>query len=145
MWTNRIEKKNVHVVTINRQILPVLLLPNTDHLQRVEKYIILSEVAFENWKRLFHKLVFDIGDNILDCFNPPSDSNAADSSLILFQGKWFLSMTSLIRRDNERRGMDVPWLSQGWLKSVFGLAAFLLVTKLSILVTVFKTAPVQVL
>ena len=32
--------------------------------------------------------------------------------------KRFLSLLSLTRRDNERWGMHVPWLSQGWLKSV---------------------------
>ena len=31
---------------------------------------------------------------------------------------WFLSLSSLTRRDNEIRGVHVPGLSQGWLESV---------------------------
>ena len=34
------------------------------------------------------------------------------------EGKQFLSLLSLTRRDNKRWAVQVPWLSQGWLQNV---------------------------
>jgi len=52
----------------------------------------------------------------------PTDSKhwavATASSQISYEGKRFLSLLGLTRRDNERRGMHVLWLSQGRFKFV---------------------------
>lgn len=86
----------------------------------------MSEGAHDKLKKVktiyrFHKLVFDRGDSNLECFNRATQKYGLWQSILVryhTREKRFLCLLSLTRRDNERRGVHVPWFSQWWLKFV---------------------------
>ena len=97
----------------------LLLLPNTDRLQQVEDIVggYTWQLKKINIIYRFHKLVFHRGDSSLECFNWANENYGLwQSDLVRYntEGKQFLSLLNLRRRDNERWAVHVPWLSHGW-------------------------------
>lgn len=78
----------------------------------------MSDVENGDWQRLklftgFNKLAFHRRDSSFECFNWSTQNYG-----LCRCEKWFLSLVSLTMMKNKRRGVNVPWLSQGWHRSV---------------------------
>ena len=78
----------------------------------------MSDVENGDWPRLelftgFNKLAFHRRDSSFECFNWSTQNYG-----LCRCEKLFLSLVSLTMLKNERRGVNVPWLSQGWHRSV---------------------------
>lgn len=81
---------------------------------QVEDYVKCCTWRLEKVKLYTSSLI-----SSLKCFNLLTmDCDSRLQSDIVRGKKSFVSVESY-NRDNERRGMHVSWLSQGWLKSVF--------------------------
>ena len=105
-----------------------------DSLQKFEDYVRGSTGQLKMVKNIyrFHILVFSISQRkqhptMFQQRN--SKLQAVAARLYCTRRKPLLSLLSLIRRDNDKRGMHVLWLSHGWLKSVdkqlhFGLLLY---------------------
>ena len=100
------------------QVILLLHLSSTDRLQQVEDNVRGRIWHLKKAKAIntVHLLVIDIGDNSLVYLNRAIHNYGKSLPLPVryrTREKWFLSLSNLSRRDNERRGTHVPCLPQG--------------------------------